>query len=141
MIKVNGIEVTKGCTVKFRCGGSAEVFECHECLRGEDGKRPVNLLFSEKARSGMTFLHNGEHRMGQSVFDIIEVIPPEFNWKDAKWGMAFKNIEGDVFHYIGKSLQKDYVVIQYQGTNTVAWCTTGWQPIRAPEHDMEASHE
>lgn len=143
MIKVNGIEVTKGCTVKLRCGAEVMVFEAWF----ENGKTQYNnnVKFNECDRY-ISYTDSGSwnYTKDPHPFDIIEVIPPAFDWDDVKVGMAFLDMDKEVVWYAAPFYtQEKSHVIAFQARNssdgTLAEPRGHFKDCltRAPEHDLE----
>ncbi len=131
MIKVNGIEVTKGCKVKFRCGGSAKVIWLQKSSDAAVLKFKDDLDSYRYYWNGKLIGWNG----CSYQFDIIEVIPPAFDWDDAKWGMAFKSPVGDVWIYLGEHIS-DRDGAFYCPAEDRTTARTKSLLTRAPEHDI-----
>ena len=81
-------KIRAGDTVKFRCGGSAVVQE------GYFFGHAAKLKFAGSDDS----IHYDLTHHRTSVFDVVEVIPKPFEWKDLKPGMAFKYREQTVYY-------------------------------------------
>jgi hypothetical protein len=138
MIKVNGIEVTKGCTVKFRCGGEAVVDDWADNVRGITSK-----LFLEGYNEDehLIYYNTGKFFDDEKYpLDIIEVIPPAFDWKDVKAGMAFFINKGESpWIYVGKDItHENDVRVFLRDEDYNGWgVDCGHTITRAPEHDLE----
>lgn len=142
MIKVNGIEVTKGCTVKFRCGGDAVVKDLSSHINGYSLKIFLEGYADDEH---LIYYNTGKFINDENnPLDIIEVIPPAFDWKDAKVGMAFDGHETRR----GEGLRVWYVAPNPVDSMRHIFTTKGYgfwhwtieeakkKLTRAPEHDI-----
>lgn len=128
MIKVNGIEVTKGCTVKFRCGGEAVVEKANGNEIKFEGCSIANVW------DGCSSYYSGE----KTPFDIIEVIPPVFDWDTVEQGMAFKDNYGNTCYYVGDDFScNTHVIVSNNDNCTDLDCVLKKTLTRAPERDIE----
>lgn len=143
MIKVNGIEVTKGCTVKFRCGGEAVV--SHVPDGSNRTIQDFGILIEDSKDTSARYRYHSDGRciegkVAGRLLDIIEVIPPAFDWKDVKAGMAFY-INGSIMPWIyaGKDVtHSNDVRVFIRDEEYNGWgVDCGHKIIRAPEHDLE----
>lgn len=133
MIKVNGIEVTKGCTVKTNCA----VFVVQDLDNNDD------VLF-EGYGEYITYYEDGSYERRTHPLDIIEVIPPVFDWKDAKAGMAFTHVlwaKDDIFIFIAPIGEEKVMCAMprdgiRRGTSVVSRDILKGYLTRAPEHDI-----
>lgn len=98
MVDLSKLEV--GQTVKFVCGGQAEVKEIEESpiIR-------INLVFIEEPDHHYNYMLDGSltGAYGPRIFDIIEVIPKPFGWDTVRTGMAFTHTHGKraIYFYVG----------------------------------------
>jgi len=133
-VDLNKLKV--GYTVKFRCGGEA-VIEKIKPMRHYS----VFLLFFE-GFDGLSknYSLNGKSSYTDSPFDIIEIIPKAFDWKDIKWGMAFKDLDSEDYnhtlHYVG-TCPKDKTLHVFSGKYSTTGYTKDDGLTRTPEHDIK----
>lgn len=90
-------QLHEGCTVHFRCGGSAVVESVIDTTTGNK-----NVIFKDNGNGTSTYYEDGTRQLNQALFDIVKVDPKPFDWKDAKNGMCFKNKNGYSRWYIGE---------------------------------------
>lgn len=98
-------QLHEGCTVHFRCGGSA-VVDFVDTLNGEKTychgiawkDCHLSYAFYESERYA-----NAGHIHGSAVnhpFDIVKIDPKPFDWKDVKQGMCFTCLGNEFWYYI-----------------------------------------
>jgi hypothetical protein len=141
MIKVNGIEVTKGCTVKFRCGGEAVINDWADNKGNSDTSRI--FLDGYDDEEYLIYYNTGKYFEDENnPFDIIEVIPPEFDWNTVKQGMAFIDKAGDIFYYhITMWGAVDWVICAEEKDGSGSVDCLKKHLTRAPEHDIEVNND
>lgn len=125
MININGIDVTEGCTVKFRCGGSALVENVPNGKSYTIEDFGLLLKDSENSSSRYRYRPNGECIEGivsGRLLDIVDVIPPVFDWNKVKWGMAFKDINDIYTYYFCGTcpIEKKYIFTAKRNANSRA---------------------
>lgn len=126
-----------GDTVKFRCGGEAEIqaitFGTGECHEAE-----IRIAFA-----WTKYFNDGSFHREPHPFDIIAIEPKPFDWKDVKPGMAFtrEGREG-VFIFVGIAKGEHAGSYIFELPASDDWSYDSW-PFeglyyfsRAPEHDI-----
>jgi len=98
----------RGSRVYFRCGGeaviSAENTTCNEKVLyfAGDELRSYFYYMDGNCCSGLRSLR------AESLFDIIRIDPPEFDWSTVKPGMAFFcTVDGSIKLFVGHSWVSD----------------------------------
>lgn len=145
MIDLNNLK--RGATVKFRCGGEAVV----DCIEIEPNLNKFKVSYVDNdvcapyiySEEGTGFGHAGK----PSLFDIIEVIPAPFDWKDVKQGMCFvlntSTFSNQYVYYIGEHLDDELrVVVDCRDATSMNGCYDGVPRkhlTRAPEYDIEVA--
>lgn len=132
-----------GDKVKFRCGGEAELTE----IRLYDAH--INGANWPIRDQGFWLQTREEHPL-----DIISIELAQIDWSAVKTGMAFliNGSEGNPWFYVGLdpfSIKKksDVRIFSrpenpYSAREFAAWgINVGHKIVRAPEHDIEVSHE
>lgn len=99
-------QLHEGCTVHFRCGGSAVVESIIETLSGNQ-----NITFKDNGGGVATYCEDGTRQLNQSLFDIVKIDPKPFDWKDAKQKMAFIGESGRYYYYVADDFAFDAAVI------------------------------
>lgn len=106
-------QLHEGCTVHFRCGGSSDtadgasnsdvtVFENDGFIRIYFNGLKINY-----ANDGTVYNCSN----GDNPFDIVKIDPKPFDWKDVKQGMAFKDVDGDVWYYVAEDFRDNDLVV------------------------------
>lgn len=124
-----------GDTVKFRCGGQAKI----RLVEGTAVDKWLDVWLVGYG-SELTFNIDGELAgpKGSTPLDITEIIPApvEFDWKDAKRGMAFKHGGGLVHWLIGPDLEMTPVFQTGRKKDTRICYVQLSGLTRAPKHDI-----
>ena len=129
----------EGQTVKFRCGGEAVVETVDKTISISDGI--YHLHFEGYGFDG--FYKNGEHEISTepSPFDIIEIIPKPFDWKDVKPGMAFLDNNKKPVWYVGPAWGVEKLVVicetREQYSSDDIKFNEKYYMVRIPEHDIK----
>lgn len=130
-------KAVKGSKVKFRAGGEAII---------EKVSSQLTVTFKEDYSDGYARYATSSGLVTNGLmhpFDIIEVIPPEFDWSTVKAGMAFYSGNGRLCIYQGPYVSKNgkqegLNVFWFEDGNEFDWQGTNMK--RAPEHDIEVPH-
>lgn len=130
----------KGSKVMLRCGSEMDIRN----IRPSECEYMDYTVTYWEAES-IDYYQNGKRLppvMGEpqySPFDIIEIIPPEFDWSTVKWGQAFKDEDG-VWIYIGPSKDKGELIFEHTlgdfGPTCVRLSYAQEYKTRVPKHDI-----
>lgn len=150
-------KATPGMIAKFRCGGEAVID--HLNIANTD----VFVKFATKYMSnhGTSYTNLSYNKDGSlqhapsgplTVFDIIALEQPAFDWKDVKPGMAFvyhDNKDLDIWLYSGPCLQNKnfegkwefsgYANFQHKDNPSSGDNFLKLHMVRRPEHDVEVA--
>lgn len=123
-----------GMVAKFRCGGEALIDYTTPCgndfyikFKNSGGDGIGDLSWT---KDGFTASHKTD-----TIFDIIELVEPEFDWSTVKPGMAFR-FQNRVLRVQKGDSANGYAYEELKGNGWI-----GSEAIkeyeRAPEHDIE----
>lgn len=140
MSKINLSKLQDGDTVVFRCEGKA-VANKVECVTDGVGIYFNGIMPMMYFNNGRCFAVDGKV---DTPFDIVDIIPKEFDFADAEQGMAFKFADGNIFYFIAEDKTNNNCVIigelngQGEFFNIDSCCKSNLS--RAPKHDIDWSN-
>jgi hypothetical protein len=103
-------KMPKGSTVKLRCGG--ELTNCYMIADYPPDNNNKIIIFSGDDYIGGDYKTNGKvFGYLEHPLDIIEIIPPPFDWSDAKSGMCFIQENGEKVYFIGDDFSDERFII------------------------------
>lgn len=126
----------KGDKVRFRCGGEFTI-------TGKSGEgRLVSISLNDGV--GADWYCDGRYLSHEDrPFDIVQIIPAPFDWKDVRPGMGFRHPTfKTIWYYVGKNVSRHGVstcshVFRENEADKYNWFGEAME--RAPEHDIEVT--